>query len=113
MDLLVTVRPGRGCTVVQVAGDLDMATSSQLRESLQPLIDAGDRQLVVDLGGVGFLDSVALGTLVSIYKALDDVDGRLSLAAPQPVARRVLRITSVDRAIGVYESVEAAEADLP
>jgi anti-sigma B factor antagonist len=113
VDLLVTARTGRGCTVVQVCGDLDMATSSHLRESLQRLIDAGDRQVVVDLAGVGFMDSSGLGALVLNYKALHDVSGRLRLAAAQPAVRRVLRITSVDRAINVYDSVEAAEADMP
>jgi anti-sigma B factor antagonist len=90
-----------------------MATSPRLRESLQQLIDAGDRQLVVDLAGVGFMDSSALGALVTIFKALHDVGGRLCLAAVQPAVRSVLSITSVDRAIDVYDDVEAAEADVP
>ena len=113
MDLLVAARPGRGYTVVEVHGDLDMATSPQLRESLQRLIDAGGRQVVVDLAGVGFMDSSALGALVTIFKRLRDVGGRLCLAAVQPAVRSVLSITSVDQAIVVYDSIEAAEADVP
>jgi anti-sigma B factor antagonist len=112
VDLLVATRPGPGCTVVEVRGDLDLATSAQLHDSLQRLVDAGDRHLVVDLAGVGFMDSSGLGALVTIFKALQDVDGRLGLAAPQPAVRRVLSITSVDRAIDVYDSVEAAVADV-
>jgi anti-sigma B factor antagonist len=112
VDLLVAARPGRGCTVVEVRGDLDMVTSPQLRDNLQGLIDAGDRQVVVDLAGVGFMDSSALGVLTTIFKTLRGLGGRLCLAAVQPVVRSVLRITTVDRAIGVYDSVEAAEADL-
>jgi anti-sigma B factor antagonist len=113
VDLLVAIRPGRGCTVVEVRGDLDMATSPQLRDSLQRLIGAGDRQVVVDLAGVGFLDSSALGALVTIFKTVRAADGRLCLAAAQPAVRRVLRITSVDRAIDVYDTIEAAEAAVP
>jgi anti-sigma B factor antagonist len=37
----------------------------------------------------------------------------LRLAAVQPAVRRVLSITSVDRAIGVYDSVDAAASDAP
>ncbi len=113
MDLLLSARPGRGCTVVEVRGDLDMATAPQLREGLQRLIDAGDRQLVVDLADVAFMDSSALGALVVIFKALREVGGRLSLAAVQPTVHGVLRITSVDRVVDVYDSVRAAEADVP
>ena len=113
MDLLLSVRPGRGCTVLEVHGELDMATSPQLREGLQRLVDAGDRQVVVDLAGVSFMDSSGLGALVVMFKALRAVGGRLCLAAVQPAVRRVLTITSVDRVIDVYDSVPAAEADVP
>ncbi|MEU7932882.1 STAS domain-containing protein [Micromonospora echinofusca] len=109
----LSVRPGRGCTVLGVSGELDMATSPQLREGLRRLIDGGDRQVVVDLAEVGFMDSSALGALVVTFKALRELDGRLSLAAVQPAVRSVLRVTSVDRAIQVYDTVQAAEADMP
>ena len=99
--------------MVEVRGDLDMATAPQLRDGLQRLVDAGDRQVVVDMAGVGFMDSSALGTLVVIFKALADVGGRLCLAAVQPAVQSVLKITSVDRVIDLYNTVQAAEAAVP
>jgi anti-sigma B factor antagonist len=72
VDLLVATRPVPGCTVVEMRGELDMATSAQLLESLQRLVDAGDRHLVVDLAEVSFMDSSGLGALVTID--LQDVD---------------------------------------
>ncbi|MEH1056914.1 STAS domain-containing protein [Micromonospora sp. CPCC 206171] len=59
------------------------------------------------------MDSSGLGALVVMFKALCDVGGRLCLAAVQPAVHRVLTVTSLDRAIDVYDSVQAAEADLP
>ncbi|MEU7999382.1 STAS domain-containing protein [Micromonospora sp. NPDC049060] len=111
--LLLSVRPGRGCTVLEVRGELDLATSPQLREGLQQLVDAADRQVVVDLAEVGFMDSSGLGALVVTFKALREAGGRLCLAALQPAVRSVLTVTSVDRVIDIYDSVQAAEADLP
>ncbi|MET7951011.1 STAS domain-containing protein [Micromonospora sp. NPDC005324] len=113
MDLLLSARPGRGCTVLEARGELDMATSPQLREGLQRLVDAGEHQVVVDLAGVGFMDSSALGALVVMFKAMRVVGGRLCLAAVQPAVRSVLTVTSVDRVIDVYDSVQAAEASVP
>ncbi|MEU5552559.1 STAS domain-containing protein [Micromonospora sp. NPDC047793] len=110
MDLQVSARPGRGCTVVEVQGDLDMATSPRLRGTLQKLVDAGDRQVVVDLAGVAFMDSSALGALVVMFKSSREAGGRLSLAGVRPAVRRVLNITSVDRVIDIYDDVPAAEA---
>ena len=113
MDLRLSARPGRGCTVVEVRGELDMATSPQLREGLQRLIDAGDRQLVVDMTWVGFMDSSALGALMVVFRALRDVGGRLCLASVQPTVHSVLSITSVDRVIDLYDDIPAAEAHVP
>ncbi|MFI2712313.1 STAS domain-containing protein [Micromonospora sp. NPDC018662] len=113
MGLLLSVRSGRGCTVLEVRGELDMATSPRLHEALQRLIDAGDRQVVVDLAGVGFMDSSGLGALVVMFKALREAGGRLVLAAVRPPVRSVLAVTSVDRAIRVHDDVAEAEAALP
>ena len=99
--------------MVEVRGDLDMATAPQLRDGLQRLVDAGDRQVVVDMAEVGFMDSSALGALVVIFKTLGEVGGRLCLAAVQPAVQSVLKITSVDRVIDLYDTVQAAEAAVP
>jgi anti-sigma B factor antagonist len=110
VDVRLSVRPGRACSVVEVAGDLDVATSPQLRQGLQQVLDAGTRHVVVDLAGVGFMDSSALGTLVVMFKAFREGGGRLCLAAAQPPVLNILSVTSVDRAIDVYDSVPDAEA---
>jgi anti-sigma B factor antagonist len=112
VEVSLTTRPGRGCTVVQVAGELDMATEPDLKACLMRAVDAGARCIVLDLAGVRFIDSSALGTIVLTYKALQQRAGRLCLAAAQPLVLRVLGLTSVDRLVGIYPSVEAAEADL-
>jgi anti-sigma B factor antagonist len=111
VDLVVSTRAGDGCIVVEVRGDLDMATQPQLRDGLQPLI--GPSQVVVDLTAVGFIDSSALGTLVVTFKALRDVGGRLCLAGVQGPVRAVLSLTSVDRVIDIYDTVQAAEESMP
>lgn len=113
MDLLVSARPGQGCTVVEVHGDLDMATQPQLRDGLQAAIDAGPTEVVVDLTGVGFMDSSALGTLVVMFKALRADGGRLCLAGVQQPVRSLLSVTSVDRVVDVYDTVHAAEQSMP
>jgi anti-sigma B factor antagonist len=113
VDVGLSTRPGRECTVVEVAGDLDMATAPQLRDGLQRILDAGTHNVVVDLARVGFMDSSALGALIVMFKALRDRGGRLCLATVQLPVRKLLAVTSVDRAIDVYDTVQAAEASMP
>ena len=111
MDVVVSTRPGAGCTVVEVHGELDMATQPQLHDVLQALIGPG--QVVLDLAGVGFMDSSALGTLVVMFKAFREAGGRLCLTEVQPAVRTVLSVTSVDQVIDIYATVRAAEDSMP
>ena len=113
MDVRLSVRPGRECMVVEVAGDLDMATAPQLRDGLQRVLEAGTHNVVVDLAGVGFMDSSGLGALVVMFNAARERGGRLCLAAAQRPVRTLLTVTSVDQAIGIYDTVLGAEADMP
>jgi anti-sigma B factor antagonist len=108
----LTVRAGRGCTVVQVNGALDLETTPDLRVCLQQAVLDGARHLVLDLADVRFVDSSGLGALVSVYKQLQPRSGRLCLVAVRPLVLRVLALTSVDRLVSIYDTVEAAEQDL-
>ena len=49
--------------VIAVSGEIDVATAPQLRECLHRVIVQGDATIVLDLLGVTFLDSTALGVL--------------------------------------------------
>jgi anti-sigma B factor antagonist len=108
----LTTRPGRGCTVVQVAGELDMASAPDLQAGLRQAVDNGGDTIVLDLAGVRFIDSSGLGTIVLTYKELQLRARRLCLAAVQPFLLKVIELTSVDRLVAIYDSVEAAEEDL-
>jgi anti-sigma B factor antagonist len=113
VDLQVSTRDGRGCTVVRVAGELDMDTRPQLRNVLDELADEGVRQLVLDMTDLTFMDSSGLGLLVEVLKRLRDVGGRLSLASVQPSVRNVLTLSALDQAMAIHDTVAAAEEDMP
>jgi anti-sigma B factor antagonist len=113
MDLLLSVRPGRGCTVVWVAGELDRDTRPVLQDFLGDVVDEGARQVVLDFADLPFMDSSGLGLLVDVFKLLRDKGGRLCLAAVQEPVRTVLALSAVDQVVDVYDTVEAAEDDMP
>ncbi len=113
MDLQLSAHAGRACTVVRVGGELDMDTSAQLRDFLQEVTDAGARQVVLDCAELTFMDSSGLGLLVVCFKVLRDRGGRLCLAAVRPSVRAVLTLSAVDQVVDVYDSVDAAEDDMP
>jgi anti-sigma B factor antagonist len=63
----VRVRPDRERVVVELSGELDIATIPQFREQCDELLGAGFRHVVVDLRELAFLDSTGLHLLIELY----------------------------------------------
>jgi anti-sigma B factor antagonist len=83
--------------VLVVGGEIDVATSPQLRRELHQLIDQGATSIVLDLSEVTFIDSSGLGVLVGVLKRLreDGGDRALVLAGLQDPVRKVFDITGL------------------
>ena len=80
---LETVGPWGDCAVLRVVGEVDLYTAPALRERLAELVAAGVTNVILDTGGVTFLDSSGLGVLVGSHKRLRAHDGSLALATHQ------------------------------
>jgi len=109
LDLHVTA--AGGYTVVEVGGEIDLASAPQLRDCLHQTIDAGSRQLVVDLRQVSFIDSVGLGVLIGVRRRLlahAGHDGSLQLVCAEGLVLRVLRLTSLDGVFPVHATLADA-----
>ncbi len=108
MELSLATRTVDEHTVLEVGGEVDVYTAPRLRERLVELVDAGARNVVVDLGRVEFLDSTGLGVLVGALKRLRAVNGTLGLVCAHERLLKIFRITALDRVFALYDTVEAA-----
>jgi len=92
--------------VVPLRGELDISVVGEV-ESVLAAVDEDD-DLVVDLGGVSFVDSVTLSVFVRESRRHDGAGGVLVLADAHGAVRRVLAITNLDRMLPYADSVEQA-----
>lgn len=99
-----------GLGLVELTGEVDLYTAPRFKEDVVALIDEGVTELIVDLSGVTFIDSTALGVLISGVKRLHDSDGRLLVVAGSKPVVRILSITGLDRVLSVFDTREAAVA---
>ncbi len=107
----VTVEPrSDGVAVVRLVGRLDLASSEAVKQQLVQAVGEGHRQLVVDLDGVDFLDSSGLGALIGGLKVARVARGNLRIARPNDQVRLVLELTTLDRVLHPYATVEEALA---
>lgn len=109
----VAVEVRDGWRVLRLAGEVDVATAPRLRDRLVQLINEGPPQVVVDLSGITFIDSMGLGALISGLKRARALDGDLRLVGATDHVAKVLAITRLDQAFMVSDTVEAALAGSP
>lgn len=80
--------------VVRLAGDFAMASTFRLEPELERLTrEAGAEELVMDMEGVEFMDSSALGPLLATQQRLSAEGVRFRVANPSAAVRRLLELT--------------------
>ena len=96
-----------GFVVVTLAGELDLYNAHEVREALLECCSEGPQRLVVDLSGVKFIDSTALGVLIEARTRMENRRAFL-LAAPGLETKRALEISGLDRHFAVHDTLDEA-----
>jgi anti-sigma B factor antagonist len=108
------VQEADGVVVVTVAGEVDLATSPQLREELlRQLNGRRPTVLVVDLQGVSFLDSTGLSALVAAHRRAHSLGVDLRLTSPTAGPSKAFQVTGLDKAFAMYPTLAEALAAVP
>ncbi|GAA4620028.1 STAS domain-containing protein [Actinoallomurus vinaceus] len=98
-----------GHTVIAVRGDLDIATTATVRDRILTLLEDTTTPLVIDLSGVSFCDASGLAMLVGTKRRAGSQGLTVSLVAPCPTVRKLLRITGLDRAFAIHPTLASAQ----
>ena len=100
------------CTVLRVAGEIDVYTAPELRQRVIRLIDDGARHIIADLRAVDFLDSTGLGALVGSLRRLRMREGSLNLVTSGGRILQIFRLTGLTHVFALHSSVpDAITAD--
>ena len=97
-----------GVVVLDVGGEIDIATSPELHEFLTALIENGPELLIVNLSDVSFIDSTGLGVLVAAVRDVRAGGGDLRLVVTQPHIIKLLELTGLDEVFSVLPSTSDA-----
>jgi anti-anti-sigma factor len=100
-----------GVQAVSVFGELDQATTPELRRVLDEAVADGG-PVFVDLGECGFIDSSGISLLVETQRRLADADRGFAVCSPRTEVRRLLELTGIDAAVGIFQTREEAVASL-
>ncbi|MDR3666112.1 MAG: STAS domain-containing protein [Ignavibacteriaceae bacterium] len=104
------IQEEHGSTLVEVV-DIARATlyeAHELTEILSKDIEAGWRNIVIDLSECDFIDSTYLGAIVISLKKINDLGGQLRLVGLQPEVIEMFRLTKMNKIFKIFENREDA-----
>ncbi len=110
--LEIRVDRSAGADYVQLCpeGELDAYSVAAFREAFAELGE--EARLIVDLGGVQFMDSAGLGALIGGIRRVRENDGAIAVFCDRANITRLLHTTGFDRIVTVSEELTAAIAAL-
>lgn len=94
--------------VLRLAGDLDLAALPEVAAAVREALAPRPIGLVLDMGDVGFCDTVGLRLLLSAAAKARAQGCAPALAAVQPIVAEFLARVCADRALPAYADVGAA-----
>lgn len=104
---IVTEMRGAVAVVAIKGKSLDASNAGAFKEALKPVL-ATQKQIVLDLGEVEFVDSSGLGAMLSALRQANTLGGDVKLAKLQRPARVVVELTRMHRVFEIFESVDEA-----
>jgi anti-sigma B factor antagonist len=109
VNLKINARTADGVTVLQCNGRIVFGEeSTALRDKVKETLAAGNKKIVLNLGGVSYIDSGGLGVLVSLFTSAKAAGGDIKLANLTQRVGDLLQITKLLTVFEVHEGEQKA-----
>jgi anti-sigma B factor antagonist len=108
--MTVSVSEHGNARVVTLSGEIDLQTSPQVREAVLESLRQGG-SVVVDMGGIVYIDSSGVASLVEGFQVARRQNAAFILAAVSPAAMRVLQLARLDKVFTFQPDVATALAE--
>ena len=103
----ISVRDVGTSRVVEVDGDVDLATSPELRRTLFEALPAVGK-LALNLAAIRYIDSSGIATLIEVLRRSQHLKKEFVLFGLSPAVQDVFRLTHVIRVFQVFPTEREA-----
>ena len=104
-SLSISIDQGHDQLVVTPVGEIDLSTSSQLRQTLQTALADGDTTVIVDLAEVPYMDSSGVATLVEALQICRRQHRELVLARLSSRVESIFKISKLDAVFTIRDDL--------
>ena len=96
--------------IITVTGDITLNKGGDvlLKDKVQSLIQQGNKNIIIDLGAVAYVDSAGLGELVHAYATTKNKGGALKLVNVTKKLQDLLVVTKLLTVFETYDNESAA-----
>ena len=104
-DINIAERQAGDVTILDLNGKVTIGEGSvALRNAISRLLGEGKNKILLNLGGVGYIDASGIGELVSSFTAVNKEGGTLKLLNLTQKIQDLLAITKLLTVFDVYDS---------
>jgi anti-sigma B factor antagonist len=109
MSMKATVRFVEGITVVDLSGRIKLGEgSSILRDTVKELLRKGQKNILLNLGDISYIDSSGIGELVAAFTSVRNQGGEMKLLNLTKKVQDLLQITKLYTVFDVKDDEDAA-----
>lgn len=92
----ISTRQVEGVTIVDINGQITLGDETgRLRKVVGDLVQEGEKKIVLNLGGVSYIDSSGVGELVGSYTTVRNQGGELKLLNLNKKIHDLLQVTKL------------------
>ena len=102
--MTIAERQAGNATVLEVGGKITLEVAGELKGKVTSLLGAGQKQIVLNLGAVSYIDSSGLGEIVSCHTTAMREKGAVKLANLGKGAKQLLVMTKLLNVFSVYDT---------
>lgn len=105
MNLKIDVEISGNDQVMNLTGEVDAYTAPKLREAIIPLTENENKNVIVNLSGVRYMDSTGLGVFIGALKSCRRHGSSLKLCGLTDKIERLFHITGLSEIIDIETEV--------
>jgi len=111
MPLTIATHEVKTIPVLDLKGRITLGEGSmQIRDAIRDLVGKGQKNILLNLGDVNYIDSVGLGELVAAYTTAKNVGAELKLLNLSKKVHDLLQLTKLYTVFEVYNDESLAIA---
>lgn len=94
----VTFTQAEDTLTAVLSGEIDHHTAAEFRECIDREVECiQPKLLILDFGGIGFMDSSGIGLIMGRYKNAAEYGGKVQVTNAPPMIKRMIKLAGIGK----------------